>query len=106
MTPRQILQVAIQTTASRGFDLRPWWEEYMVGPVPPTPRTAVAALLRQHDWLKLVFSYPFARALFGDEARDDPEGSLPDWQYHLRELAVLGVEDERLAYLAGYLRRF
>ena len=106
MTPRQILQVAIQTTASRGFDLRSWWEEYMVGPVPPTPRTTAGALLRHHDWLKLVFSYPFARALFGDEARDDPEGSLPDWQYHLRELAVLGVEDERLAYLAGYLRRF
>jgi hypothetical protein len=31
---------------------------------------------------------------------------LPDWQYHLRELAALGVEDERLTYLAGYLRRF
>ncbi len=59
----------------------------------------------QHDWLKLVFSDPFARALFGDEARDDPEGSLPDGPYHLRELAALGVEDERLAYLAGYLRR-
>jgi hypothetical protein len=40
------------------------------------------------------------------EARDDPEGSLPDWQYHLRELAALGVEDERLAYLEAYLRRF
>ena len=105
MTPRQILQVALQTAARRGFDLRSWWEGYMAGPVPPTPRTAAGALLRQHDWLKLVFSYPFARALFGDEARDDPEGSLPDWQYHLRELAVLGVEDERLAYLAGYLRR-
>jgi hypothetical protein len=55
--------------------------------------------------LKLVFSYAFARALLGDEAHDDPEGSLPDWQYHLRELAALGVEDEQLAYLAGYLRR-
>ena len=77
----------------------------MAGPVPPTPRAVVARLLRQHDWLKLVFSYPFARALFGDEAHDDPEDSLPDWQYHLRELAALGVEDERLAYLAGYLRR-
>ena len=106
MTPRQILQVAIQTAASRGFELRSWWEEYMEGPVPPTPRTAAAALLWQHDWLKLLFSYQFARPLFGDDARDDPEGSLPDWQYHLRELAVLGVEDERLAYLAGYLRRF
>ena len=105
MTPRQILQVALQMAASRGFALRSWWEEYMEGPVPPTPRAVVARLLRQHDWLKLVFSYPFARALFGDEARDDPEGSLPDWQYHLRELAALGVEDERLAYLAGYLRR-
>ena len=41
------------------------------------------------------------QALFGDDARDDPEGSLPDWQYHLRELAALGVEDERLAYLNG-----
>jgi hypothetical protein len=105
VTPRQILQVAIQTAASRGFELRLWWEEYMAESIPPTPRTVVATLLRQHDWLKLVFSYPFARALFGDEARDDPEGSLPDWQYHLRELAALGVEDERLAYLAGYLRR-
>jgi hypothetical protein len=105
VTPRQILQVAIQTAASRGFHLRSWWEHYMAGSVPPTPRTAAGMLLRQHDWLKLVFSYAFARALFGDEARDDPEGSLPDWQYHLRELAALGVEDERLAYLAGYLRR-
>ncbi len=105
MTPRQILQVAIQTAANRGFDLRSWWEEYMAGPAPPTPRTVAGVLLRHHDWLKLVFSYAFARALFGDEARDDPEGSLPDWQYHLRELAALGVEDERLAYLAGYLRR-
>ena len=105
MTPRQILQVALQTAVRRGFALRPWWEDYMAGPVPPTPRAAAATLLRQHDWLKLLFSYPFARALFGDEARDDPEGSLPDWQYHLRELAALGVEDERLAYLAGYLRR-
>ena len=63
MTPRQVLQVAIQMAASRGFDLRSWWAEYMAGPVPPTPRTAAGALLRQHDWLKLVFSYPFARAL-------------------------------------------
>jgi hypothetical protein len=55
--------------------------------------------------LKLVFSYACAWALFGDEARDDPEGSLPDWQDHLRALAALGVEDERLAYLAGSLRR-
>jgi hypothetical protein len=106
VTPRQVLQVAIQTAASRGFDLRLWWEEYMVGSAPATPRTVAAALLRHHDWLKLVFSYPFARALFGDEARDDPEGSLPDWQYHLRGLTALGVEDERLAYLAGSLRRF
>ena len=105
MTPRQILQVAIQTAASRGFDLPSWWEEYMEGRAPPTPRTAAGALLPHHDWLKLLFSYPFARALFGDEARDDPEGSLPDWQYHLRELAVLSVEDERLAYLQWYLRR-
>jgi hypothetical protein len=94
---RQILQVAIQTAASRGFDLRSCWEEYMEGPAPPTPRTVAAALLRHHDWLKLLFSYPFARSLFGD----DPEGSLPDWQYYLRELAALG-----LAYvLEGYLRR-
>ena len=105
MTPRQVLQMAIQTATRRGFDLPAWWVGYMAGPLPPTPRTAAVALLPQHDWLKLVFSYPFARALFGDEAHDDPEGSLPDWQYHLRELAVLGVEDERLAYLAGYLRR-
>ena len=105
MTPRQILQVAIQMAASRGFDLPSWWEGYMEGRAPPTPRTAAGALLPHHDWLKLLFSYPFARALFGDEARDDPEGSLPDWQYHLRELAVLGVEDERLAYLQWYLRR-
>jgi hypothetical protein len=105
VTPRQILQVALQTAASRGFALRSWWEEYMAGPAPATPRAAVAALLRHHDWVKLVFSYPFARLLFGDDARDDPEGSLPDWQYHLRELAALGVEDERLAYLAGHLRR-
>ncbi|HEX2185178.1 MAG TPA: hypothetical protein VHN78_06715 [Chloroflexota bacterium] len=41
-----------------------------------------------------------ARALFGDEARDDPASSLPDGQDHLREL------DERLAYLAGSLRRY
>jgi hypothetical protein len=70
MTPRQVLQVAIQTAASRGLDLPSWWEEYMAGPVPPTARTAAAALLRHHDWLKLVFSDPFARALFGDEAHD------------------------------------
>jgi hypothetical protein len=105
VTPRQILQVAIQTAASRGFDLPAWWVGYMAGPLPPTPPAAAAALLPHQDWLKLVFSSPFARALFGDEARDDPEGSLPDWQYHLRELAALGVEDERLAYLEGYLRR-
>ena len=105
MTPRQVLQSAIQTATRRGFNLPAWWEGYMAGQLPPTPRTVAVTLLPQHDWLKLVFSYPFARALFGDEARDDPEGSLPDWQYHLRELAVLGVEDERLAYLAGYLRR-
>jgi hypothetical protein len=105
MTPRQVLQVAIQTAARRGFDLHSWWEEYVEGGIPPTPRTVAAALLLHHDWLKLVFSYEFARPLFGDEARDDPEGALPDWQYHLRELAALGVEDERLAYLAGYLRR-
>jgi hypothetical protein len=77
----------------------------MAGSAPPTPRSAAAALLPHQDWLKLVFSYPFARPLFGDEALDDPEGALPDWQYHLRELAALGVEDERLAYLQGYLRR-
>ncbi len=103
--PRQVLQVALQTATRRGFDLPAWWEGYMAGPLPPTPRTTAVALLPQHDWLKLVFSYPFARALFGDEAHDDPEGSLPDGQYHLCELAALGVEDERLAYLQWYLRR-
>jgi hypothetical protein len=55
--------------------------------------------------LKLGFSYACARALLGDEARGDPDGSLPNWQDPLRELAALGVEDERLAYLAGSLRR-
>ncbi len=106
VTPRQILQIAIQTAARRGFDLPSWWAEYIADRVPAMPRPAAGALLRHHDWLKLVFSYPFARPLFGNDARDDPESTLPDWPYHLRELAALGVEDERLAYLAGYLRRF
>jgi hypothetical protein len=61
VTPRQVLQVALQTAANRSFDLRSWWEEYMEGPAPPTSRTVASVLLRHHD-------YPFARALFGDEA--------------------------------------
>ena len=77
----------------------------MEGSMPRTPRAAAAALLRQHDWLKLLFSYQFARPLFGGDAIDDPEGSMPDWQYHLRELAALGFDDERLSYLEWYLRR-
>jgi hypothetical protein len=56
-------------------------------------------------WHPSLHSYPFARPLFGVDALDDPEGALPDWQYHLRELAALGFEDERLAYLQWYLRR-
>ncbi len=89
----------------RGFDLLSWWEQYMEGSAPPALRTAAAALLRPHDWLKLLFSYQFAQLLFGRDALDDPEGALPDWQYHLRKLAALGFEDEQLSYLEGYLRR-
>jgi hypothetical protein len=105
VTPLEILQAALAKAISMGFVLEDWWEESMAGHVPRTPRTAAVALLPQHDWLKLLFTYEFAWPLFGGEARDDPEGAMPDWQYHLRELAALGFDEERLSYLDWYLRR-
>lgn len=70
------------------------------------------------DLEHVIFSIPFAKALFGEEPelkrldRADhhptpdswtlPEIQAPAWKHHLQQLAI---SEDRLAYLRGYMEK-
>ena len=109
MTDKEILKGTIEKVEKKGFDYSEWYEKnckYFEVEW-ECSITSYEVLLQSKMYIVLIFSTPFAKALWGEEKVASMyydvlgvEVYVPSWWYHLRRMVI---EENPLQYLKKFL---
>jgi hypothetical protein len=104
MSNKEIIRKAIKKAVKNGWN--PTTEipkhDWPVGDMPDTEEARMWGTMTTL-YETLIFSHDFAKAFWENKLNEWAYGngySIPNWQYHLQQLALA---EDRLAYLAKFL---